>query len=63
MDLETTLQIREKLTLADWLIRHDARPDHHPDRESKLRRVPVLEALAHFPRLVLLGLPGAVSPS
>ena len=63
VDLDLTLRIPEKLSLAAYLAKPPkelaAIPACQEPAERKDRRVPVLEALAHHPSLVLLGAPGS----
>jgi formylglycine-generating enzyme required for sulfatase activity len=64
VDLELTLRIPKKQSLAAYLSKPQkemaaALRGREQDPQRKDRRVPVLEALAHHPRLVLLGVPGS----
>ncbi len=56
VDLDTDLRIPAKMTLAAYL---EAGQREHLAEKQELRAVSVLEALAHHPRLVLLGKPGS----
>jgi formylglycine-generating enzyme required for sulfatase activity/nucleoside phosphorylase len=63
VDLNLDLRIPKKLAFPDYLkklqsAREPAREAMQPDR-GETRLVPVLEALAHYPKMVLLGRPGS----
>jgi hypothetical protein len=63
VDLDLTLRIPRKQSLAAWLSRPPGDPallrGRGEEAQREDRRVAVLEALAHDPRLVLLGAPGS----
>ncbi|MCX6923466.1 MAG: NACHT domain-containing protein, partial [Verrucomicrobia bacterium] len=64
VDLELTLRIPKKQSLATYLSKPQkemvaALRAREQDSQREDRRVPVLEALAQHPRLVLLGAPGS----